>query len=54
MKLAAAVEQFQAITPWTRYGVAAFLAWCQAEDKGALEVADLLAFFHELAGQGYA
>jgi integrase len=53
MNLTTAADQFRQIKPWTRHGVAAFLAHCQVEDTRELELADLTAFFHALVAKGY-
>jgi len=54
VKLATAAEQFREIKPWTRHGLAAFQAYCQAEDTSELEAADLNGDLHDLASKGYA
>ena len=54
MKLGTAAEQFREIKPWTRDGVAFFLATCRLEDTADLEPADLAGYLPYLATKGYA
>jgi len=54
MDLVAAVEEHNEIAPWTRGGLARFLAYCEAGDTSALRAEVTVDFLQTLVARGYS